>query len=271
MMEYIIMILLGIVQGITEFLPISSSGHLILFQKALGLKEPGLFIAQMLHFGTFMSVCILFFQDIRQIIVEFFQLIYQLIKREKIKLTYYQKLGLLILLGSVPTAIIAIFFEDTFKALYQNNIFLAGMFMVTAILLYLLDISKTSNRSIDQMRYSGAFAIGSIQGLAILPGISRSGSTIFAATFLGQSRKEAARFSFLLSLPATFGAFLFGMKEVFTSTEKVYFTFPLFIGMIVSMVVGIICLRFLLNLLQQKKMRYFSYYLVCIAVITCFI
>lgn len=268
MIEILKMIILGIVQGITEFLPISSSGHLIVFENLLGLEEPGLFVAQMLHFGTFLSVFIVFWKDIKNIIIEFFKMIISIFKREKFSLNGTQKMGLNIIIASIPTAIIAFGFEDSFKVYYENLKFVAIMFLVTAFLLFIIDKGKKGHKSSESLSYFGAFAIGSVQGIAILPGISRSGSTIFAGSQLGLKKSEAARFSFLMSLPATFGAFIFGIKDVVVAGEAISFSFPLIIGIVVAAVVGIVSIKFLINLLNKNKMSYFSIYLVIIALIT---
>ncbi|WP_296254700.1 undecaprenyl-diphosphate phosphatase [uncultured Ezakiella sp.] len=268
MLEFLKMILMGIVQGVAEFLPISSSGHLVLFEKLLNIQEPGLFVAQMLHFGTFISVFIVFFNDIKNIIIEYFKMIYMLIKREKFKINSYQKLALLILVASVPTAIIALCFEDVFKVYYTNLKSISLMFLITAILLFVTDRYQGKGKSAHSLNYLSAIGIGMVQGLAIMPGISRSGSTIFAGTILDLDKNEAAKFSFLISLPATFGAFLFGLKDIAKSGAEVSFNFNIIVGMLTSMIVGVLAIKFLLNLLDKNKMSYFSIYLLFISIIT---
>lgn len=269
-MDFLKMIILGVIQGISEFLPISSSGHLAVLQRLLGFKEPGLFIAQMLHFGTFLSVLFVFRKDIINLIIEFFNLIRNLFSKNKTKINAPQKVALYIILASVPTAIIALVFEDTFEAFYSNMKFISIMFLITAAMLYATDYFKP-NKEIHEVNIFGPIGIGLVQGMAILPGISRSGSTIFAGTSIDIKKSEAARFSFLLSLPATFGAFIFGIRDVFKSGAEATFSIPLLIGVIVSFLVGVISLKFLLDLVNKNKLKYFSIYLIVIAIITFFI
>lgn len=264
------MILLGVIQGISEFLPISSSGHLAVLQRLLGFKEPGLFIAQMLHFGTFLSVLFVFRKDIINLIIEFLNLIKNIFSKNKTSVNSSQKVGLYIILASIPTAIIALVFEDAFAGFYSNMKLISVMFLITAAMLYATDHFKTY-KEIHEVNIFGPIGIGLVQGMAILPGISRSGSTIFAGTSIDIKKSEAARFSFLLSLPATFGAFIFGIRDVFKSGAEASFSLPLIFGVLVSFIVGVISLKFLLNLVNKNKLKYFSIYLIVIAIITFFI
>lgn len=270
MIEILKMILMGIIQGTSEFLPISSSGHLAVLERVLGFEEPGLFIAQMLHFGTFLSVLYVFRKDVLNLIKEFINLIINIVKRDNTKINGNQKTALYIILASIPTAIIGIVFKDTFESFYSNMRFISVMFLITAVLLYFTDYFL-GNKNIYDVNIFGPIGIGMVQGLAILPGISRSGSTIFAATSIDIKKSEAAKFSFLLSLPATFGAFIFGIRDMIKVGESASFSLPLLIGVIVSFVVGVISLKFLLNLINKNKLKYFSVYLLVIAIITFFI
>lgn len=270
MMDFLKMILLGIIQGISEFLPISSSGHLAVLERILGFKEPGIFIAQMLHFGTFLSVLFVFRKDIINLIIEFFSLIKNIFSKEKTVINPSQKVALYIILASIPTVIIAIVFKDTFEGFYSNMKLISVMFLITAAMLYATDKFKPY-KEIHQVNMFGPIGIGLVQGMAILPGISRSGSTIFAGTSIDIKKSEAARFSFLLSLPATFGAFLFGIMDVFKSGAEAHFSIQLLIGVIVSFVVGVISLKFLLDLVNKNKLKYFSLYLIVISIITFFV
>lgn len=270
MIEILKMILMGIIQGTSEFLPISSSGHLAVLERVLGFEEPGLFIAQMLHFGTFLSVLFVFRKDVLNLIKEFINLIINIVKRDNTKINGEQKTALYIILASIPTAIIGIVFKDTFESFYSNMRFISVMFLITAVLLYFTDYFL-GNKNIYDVNIFVPIGIGMVQGLAILPGISRSGSTIFAATSIDIKKSEAAKFSFLLSLPATFGAFIFGIRDMIKVGESASFSLPLLIGVIVSFVVGVISLKFLLNLINKNKLKYFSVYLLVIAIITFFI
>ncbi len=263
-------IILGIFQGIAEFLPISSSGHLVLLQNIFGIKEGNLFFTEMLHFGTLISIVIVYFNDIIRIIVEFFKMLGNGIKNKKFKITNgYQKLGLLIIIGSIPTAIIAFLFEDFFVSLYSSSLLPIGIaFLVTGVLLWIANNKSHGNKNVKTMTFLDSIVIGTFQGIAIIPGISRSGSTIVGALFRGLDRSLATEFSFLLALPATFGAGLLGIIDVVKTDSEMAFTMPLLVGVALSAIVGIFAIKFLIKILKKDKLYYFSYYLWAIGIIT---
>jgi len=255
-------IVLGIIQGITEFLPISSSGHLVLLQNLFGIKEGNLFFTEMLHFGTLISIFVVYFNDIIKIIVEFFKLIISIIKGKKVKvINKYQKLGLLIILGSIPTAIIGLLFKDFFESLYASILPIGFAFLVTGLLLWFSEKKAFQNKDVKNMSALDAFLIGTAQGIAIIPGISRSGSTIVAGLLRGLNKPLATEYSFLLALPVTFGASLLGIVDVINSKTEILINFPLLVGVLASTIVGIITIKFLINLINKNKLHYFSYYL----------
>ncbi|WP_077367551.1 undecaprenyl-diphosphatase UppP [Anaerosalibacter sp. Marseille-P3206] len=261
-MTYFQAIILGIFQGISEFLPISSSGHLVVLQRIFGIKEGNLFFTEMLHFGTLISIFVVFFNDIIKIIVEFFKMIGQGIKNKKFKITnIYQKMAILIIVGSIPTAIIGLLFQDTFEKLYSSLLSISVAFIITGFILWIVDKKSRGHKKVKNMSYVDSLVIGTFQGIAIIPGISRSGSTIAGGLFRGLDRNLATEYSFLLALPATFGAALLGIKDVVETGSEVYFSLPLITGVIISAIVGIVSLRLLIKLLQNKKLHYFSYYL----------
>ncbi len=263
-------IILGIIQGIAEFLPISSSGHLVLLQHFFGIKEGNLFFTEMLHFGTLISIFIVYFNDIINIIVEFFKMIGSWIKNKKITIKNgYQKLALLIIIGTIPTAIIGILFEDFFETLYSSSLLPIGIsFIITGILLWIANKKPYENKNIKNMGFFDSIIIGIFQGIAIIPGISRSGTTIVAGLLRGLDRNLATEFSFLLALPAIFGAGLLGIVDVVKTGSEMAFTTPLLIGVILSAVVGVFAIKFLISILKKDKLYYFSYYLWFIGIIT---
>ncbi len=262
-------IILGIFQGIAEFLPISSSGHLVLLQHFFNIKEGNLFFTEMLHFGTLISIIIVYFNDVVKIIVEFFKLIGSIIKNKKVKpLNIYQKLGLLIIVGSIPTAIIGLLFEDFFEKLYSSVLPIGIAFLITGVLLWIAENKAYENKDIKNMTFLDSIIIGTFQGVAIIPGISRSGSTIVAALMRGLNRSLATEYSFLLALPATFGAGLLGIVKVIKSGSEVSFTMPLLIGMLLSTIVGIFSIKILVKVLKKNKLHYFSYYLWIVGLLT---
>lgn len=263
-------IILGIFQGVTEFLPISSSGHLVLLQNFFGIKEGNLFFTEMLHFGTLISILIVYFNDIINIIIEFFKMIGEGIKNKNFKIKNgYQKLALLIIIGSIPTAIIGFLFEDFFKTLYSSSLLPIGMaFIITGFLLWIANKKPYENKNVKNMSFLDSIIIGLFQGIAIIPGISRSGSTIVAGLLRGLDRSLATEFSFLLALPAIFGAGLFGIIDVVKTGSEVAFTIPLLAGVLLSAIVGVFAIKFLISMLKKDKLHYFSYYLWIVGLIT---
>ena len=261
-------IILGIFQGITEFLPISSSGHLVLLQHFFGIKEGNLFFTEMLHFGTLISIFVVYFKDIIRIIVEFFKMLGNGFKNKRLKITNsYQRLGVLIIIGSIPTALMGILLEKQFEKLYSSISTIGFAFLITGILLWIADKNPSENKKARDMTISDALVIGTFQGIAITPGISRSGSTIVGGLFRGLNRKLATEFSFLMALPATLGAAILGIKDVIESGTEITFSMPLLIGIILSAIVGIFSINILVGLLQKKKLHYFSYYLWVLGII----
>ncbi|HEY8361358.1 MAG TPA: undecaprenyl-diphosphate phosphatase [Tissierellaceae bacterium] len=255
-------IVLGIIQGITEFLPISSSGHLTLLQHLFGIKEGNLFFTVMLHFGTLISIFVVYFNDIIKIIKEFFVLIFSIFKGRKIKnLSKYQKLAILIIISSIPTAIIGFLFEDFFESLFSSILPIGFAFIITGFLLWVSEKKSFQNKNINNMSIFDAFLIGTAQGIAIIPGISRSGSTIVAGLLRGLNKPLVTEYSFLLALPVTFGATILKIIEISKSETTLLINFPLVLGVVISTIVGILSIKFLINLINKNKLHYFSYYL----------
>ena len=261
-------IVMGIFQGVAEFLPISSSGHLALLQYIFKIREGNLFFTEMLHFGTLLSIFIVYFKDIARIIYEFFGLIGTILKRKKItRLTKYQWFGMLIIVGSIPTAIIGLSLKDFFESLYTSIVPIGVAFIVTGFLLWFAERSGGEGKDVRDVKLIDAILIGIFQGIAIIPGISRSGSTIVGGLFRGLKKPVATEYSFLLALPATFGAFLLGMKDVAEGGEA-FVNGPLILGVILSAVTGVFAIKALIKLLNRNKLKYFSYYLWTLGVLT---
>lgn len=262
-------IILAIVQGITEFLPISSSGHLAILQILFNIKEGNVFFSQVLHFGTLLSILLVYHKQVINMIVEFFKMLGSLIKREKIKLNHYQKLALYIILATIPTVIIALFIEKYLDQLYMSSLIIGLCFIITAFMIYFIDINihgKNTTRITDA-GVPKVLAIGAVQGVAALPGISRSGSTIFISHILGINKKDAVDFSFLLAIPAMLGGFILGLKDIFKEGSQVSFDINAIVGLIVSFITGVLAIRLIKVLIKKKKFHVFSYYLVVLGII----
>lgn len=260
-------ILLGIIQGLTEFLPVSSSGHLAVAQSLLNYKaEKHLLFDVMVHVGTLGAVVWVY----RSSLWAFVDGSWAALtgrgseKGFKERLTESEPVReiLWILVATVPTGLIGILFRKQLKAALGSLTMIACLFCVTGVLLIATIWYSSGKRSIAEMGLWMALLIGVAQGIAILPGISRSGATIACALLVGMRRDEAARFSFLLSIPAICGATLLEMKDITSLDTNLT---PLLIGALASAIVGYFALRFLIQLVQKGRLAWFAIYLWTIA------
>ncbi len=243
-MTYLDAIILGALQGLTEFLPISSSGHLVLGQSLLGITLPGKTFEVILHLGSLVSICIVFWPDIRDLI------------RSLNRVETWSFIGVLVL-ATVPAAVIGISFDDQIDAAFDSPRLVAVSLWVTGFIL----LSTRWFRSRDiQINWRNGLAIGLAQALAIIPGISRSGSTISMALALGIPADKAARFSFLLALPAILGAGLLTGIDVWQTPETQLTVGVSLTGFFTSLIVGWIALKWLINLVSKGKFYQFSAY-----------
>lgn len=260
-MSFLKAIFLGIFQGVTEFLPISSSGHLVLLQKLFGIDEGNLFFTVMLHFGTLISIVIVYFKDIVNIISEFNKFLIEFVKNGKVELNNeYRKLGVMIIIGSIPTALMGILLENVFESFYNSTIIVGLALLFTGVLLWTAERITSGKKSIRNMTVKDALVIGTFQGLAITPGLSRSGSTIVGGLFMGLDKKIATKFSFLLALPATFGASLLELSKTLSNNLSDVSFLIVIVGVLASCITGIFSIKFLIRVLERGKLYYFSYY-----------
>ena len=263
-MDPIEAIILGIIQGLTEFLPVSSSGHLVLFQQLFGLKEAELFFDVCVHLGTLVAVIIVFRQEIIKIISALLQLVSLAGQKEKflqkVKSDPELKMAVFIVIGSIPTAILGLLFASIADRLFSSALITGLMLMVTGLLLWLTRKAGTHavSTSIGHLTPGKAFIIGIVQGLAIIPGISRSGSTISTGLLLGVDRETAARYSFLLSIPAIVGAGLLSLKEGFSQTNPAIWISLL--GAVPAALVGYGALKSLLHMVKKGRLYVFAPY-----------
>ncbi len=267
-MTFLEAILLGVLQGLTEFLPVSSSGHLVLAQHFLGLKEPLVFFDVMLHVGTLAAVLVAYREALSRLVVgglstlvkpQFYRNPITTVNAS-IELRYIW----LLLLGTIPTGIIVVLFKTELESFFEEVQLVSIMLIVTGIILQLPRLRKhvkdSSESSSEKVKSWHAPLVGIAQGCAVTPGISRSGTTISLALFLGIPAKTAAEYSFLLSIPAILGAVVFKIKDIGETTIPFHITA---IGMLAAFIVGYIALRFLLVVLNRGQFSLFSYY--CIA------
>ncbi|VAX21087.1 Undecaprenyl-diphosphatase [hydrothermal vent metagenome] len=251
---------LGCVQGLTEYLPISSSGHLVIAQNLFGIKEPELFFDIVLHLGTLIAIIGYYRADVLGAIKDSVAGLTALLKGagwNDVNQSYPGlRLAFLIIIGSIPTGVIGIGFKDQFLLLFGDVKTVGFMLIITGLFLFLTRFAPSSGREIARMRWWEAALIGVAQGLAITPGISRSGATICLALFMGIGREAAARYSFLLSLPAISGALILNMEP----PETVLPMSTLALGFFSSLIVGYLCLALLVILLKKGKFHLFSIY-----------
>jgi len=242
-MDLIQVLILAIVQGFTEWLPVSSSGHLVIVQSYFGLAPPVIFDV-MLHVGTLLVVLIVFWRDLAGILKAVAQLDFA---------SEEGKLAVFIVVGNIPTAIIGFAFRDVFKSFFYNPLAVGIALLGTGGILYVSKYGKNGKR----LSYSGAFLIGIAQGIAIIPGVSRSGVTI-AIGLLSKLRKETVfKFSFLLSIPAVIGAMIAESGNMFLVEID---GLTMVLGVIVSMIVGYVALKLLLRFLLKERFHLFAFY-----------
>ncbi len=266
-MDNINAVILGVVQGLTEFLPISSSGHLVLFQHLFGFREPELLLDAALHFGTLLAVCIHFRRDLRTMVVDAGWLIRQPFAHTPHPPSSQRPLLWWILVGSLPTAIIGLVFKDALEKAFGSVPLVGAMLLVTGTLLLLTRIASRPNTSKRTMGLLIALAIGTVQGIAIIPGISRSGATIACGLLLGLERELAGRFSFLLSIPAIAGALALQLLE---GNSGHIGLLPLITGVAVSGLVGLLALKVLMGMVRKGQLSFFAPYCWLVGLIVLF-
>lgn len=253
-------VLLGIIQGLTEFLPISSSGHLVLSQELLHIAHSGNITFEVfVHFGTLLSVVFMFWKDIKLIFLS----ICEVCKNPKqLKLLFksneHLKIAVFIAIGSIPAAIVGIVFEKEISVLFNDPKFVSVMLLITGLILFLTKFSNPKEGS--SVGLVSAIIIGIAQAVAIVPGISRSGITISSALFAGVSRENAAKFSFLMALPVILGASILEATEVFQTSITNQELLVYIVGTAVAAITGYASIRVVLGLLKKKRFSWFSYY-----------
>ena len=254
---------LGFVQGVAEFLPISSSGHLTLFQHFFGMEEPDNLFNILLHFATLLAVCIYYFQDVMEMIVEFFRGVAALFSRDPSQGNppEARRLVLLIIVGTLPLFLV-LPFESKVESFGSNPIFVCCALLVTGCILFFSDRMNQGRKTARNATLVDVLLVGVAQGFATIPGLSRSGCTISAGMARGFDRKFAVRYSFLMSLPAVLGATLLKVIKTVQAAEPLpEGTLPKYLlGMVIAGVVGYFAIG-LVNLLASKgKFGAFAYY-----------
>ncbi len=253
-------ILLGVVQGLTEFLPVSSSGHLVITQQLLGVQASShqlLGFDLALHFGTLLSVVAVFYKDIGQMIAGVLRVLrrpsWQAIKNDE-----GAYLAWLVILGTIPAAVIGIGFKDFFRSLFDSALIAGAMLLITGTILWLTRYVKRHDRQLKNLCGADALMVGCAQALAIFPGISRSGSTIAAALFSKWDKDLAARYSFLLAIPAIVGGIVFELEGLSQWSQQSLL--PLILGVATAALAGFLAIRWLLGMVRRGQLHHFAYY-----------
>ncbi|MEI6509827.1 MAG: undecaprenyl-diphosphate phosphatase [bacterium] len=249
-------LVLSILQGLTEFLPVSSSAHLVLVPALLGWPHAPVTLDVALHFGTLLALIVYFRKDIILLLKAFF---FSLNRRHTFneEEKTYVRLVWWIILGTIPVVVVALVFKKNIEAAFASAIPSAIFLLVTGTYMALADIFATPRKAIGQLNTGSALVIGISQAIALLPGISRSGTTLSTGMFFGLKREDAARFAFLLAIPALFGAFLLEIVTVPLGNLSIWL---MLLGIAVSFGVGILCIHFFLRFLKKYRLLWFSAY-----------
>lgn len=249
-MDLISSAILGVVQGLTEFLPVSSSGHLVIGQQLLGFKEPDLLFDVSVHVGTLLAVVWVFAEDIWDMARGALP--------GKAGSQDGRRLLILVIAGSIPTAIMGLLLKDAFERLFASPKAVGIALLITGCLLMATRLAPAAKVGLAKMKVWRALVIGVAQGVAITPGISRSGSTICTALLLGVDRELAARFSFVLSLPAILGALFLELHHA--PAKAAAAPLPLLVGGATAAISGYVALKLLLKIVKAGRMHLFAYY-----------
>ncbi len=276
-MDLLNAIIMGVVQGIAEFLPISSDGHLALMSNILHMKaDTGLLFNVMLHFGTLVAVCIAFWKDILELICEGFHMIGDLSANawcyinqsgkqketgyRQVISTPYRRFVLMVIVSTIPTGLIGVLCKDFIEGI-SNNILITGVcLIITGLCLTLADRTETGKKNESDVSYTDAGILGVAQGFAIMPGLSRSGTTITAALLLGLDRNFAVKYSFIMSIPAILGAVVLEVKDFSMDMVTQNQLMNYMVGTVIAAAVGFFAIKTMLVLVRGKKFKYFAYY-----------
>ena len=263
-MTYFMSILMGIIQGVAEFLPISSSGHLALFQTFFGMEnmeEKYMFFTVLLHFGTLISVCMVYWRDIVDMIREFFLGIAALAGRKDTGVAPppARRMVMLIIIATVPLFVM-VFLRDAVNQLFSNSIMVSCALLATGFILFFSDRMARGHKTAKNATVADALIVGCGQALAVIPGLSRSGTTISVGMMRGFDRAFAVRFSFLMSLPAVLGANVLEIKDALASNFPIEELPMYLVGVAVSAVVGYFAIRLVKSLSDKGKFGKFAYY-----------
>lgn len=278
-------IILGVIQGLTEFLPVSSSGHLAIMKNILRVDlETGALYDVLLHVATLVAICIVMRKDIVKLILEFISIVRDVFTNFlifidrithkddqyyiKIMSSAYRRFVVLIIVSSIPTAIIGFLLNDIIETV-ENELLVPGICLIaTAVIILISDFLADGTKKPKDATVYDAFAIGTAQGIATLPGLSRSGTTITACILCGFDRKFAVKYSFIMSMPAILGALILKLSKISSETVTGGDIAVYIVGMVIAAVVGYFALIFTTKLVQKKSFKYFAFYCFGIGVVS---
>ena len=259
MLDILSAIILGAVQGITEFLPISSSGHLVLIPQLLGVQT-GLAFDTILHLGTLVAIFSFFWKDILRLIGGFIGSLIDITNgnfKKGIQNNISKKFAWLLIIGTIPTGIMGILFKDAIESVFRGTIYVGVFLLITGLILYYSQRHSSGKVTTKEMTFKKSLIIGICQGLAIFPGISRSGATIASGLCIGLEREYAARYSFLLSVPAVVGAGLIQIKDITSLDMSIV---AIIAGFISSIIFGYYSIKLLIKMIKGWSLDVFAYY-----------
>ena len=277
-------ILMGIVQGLTEFLPVSSSGHLGLIKGLFGMDSQSILFDVLLHVATLISICAVFYKDILRLVIEFGGMCRDIFgnaaalgrsltdgktpEYARVISSPYRRFVLLLIVSTVPTGVIGVFMKDIVENASGNLLVTGICLLCTGLILVLSDFLADGDKKLKEMNLGDSFSIGVAQGVATLPGLSRSGVTIVAGMLCGLDRKFAAKYSFLMSIPAVLGALILELFDLGSESVTASDVGCYILGMVIATVIGYIALRLLMNLVVSRYFKYFAIYCGAIGLIS---
>ncbi|MCF6092391.1 undecaprenyl-diphosphate phosphatase [Microaerobacter geothermalis] len=257
MNEWLFAIFIGVLQGLTEWWPISSSAHLVLFEKMFNFEQADLTFELMLHFGSLLAVLIFFWKDISSIVIQFFRYIMKRNKQDQIGFLF----GLYIIISTFITFVGYVVFDDLLNQIKNSLLVIALAFFATGIFLWIIQRYATGRKTIERLTFWDSIGMGIAQTIALIPGISRSGSTLVAALWLGMEKPLAIRYSFIMAIPIIAGGAILTTVDLLQSGVKGSLTEgPYLLAILSSFFSAILGIKWLMGILERVKLHYFSYY-----------
>jgi undecaprenyl-diphosphatase len=255
-------VVLGLIQGLTEFLPISSSAHLAIFPKFFGWDDPGAAFSAVIQIGTELAVVLYFWRDIVTIAGGWLRGLFNVEAREALE----WRMGWFVIIGSLPIVLLGVLFQDTIKHQFRHVALIAIALIVFGLILGFAERVGRKNRPIEQLTMRDAVLFGLAQACALFPGVSRSGGTISMGLLLGYDRRAATRYAFLLAIPAVLGAGIYNLKDI-PNQANAYGTGPTIVATVISFIVGLAVIRWLLNYVSTKSYTPFVIYRIALGVL----